>query len=77
MYRTDVVDSDELTASVVQAIEDFREDGYADVPLLHEGVDTDAMKTLFQHAGPDMKVKFTYKDTRVTVTGDGEIRLED
>lgn len=48
-----------------------------DLAPLQNDVDTDALNSLCAHPGENVEVSFEYEGFRVTVSGDGRVRLQE
>lgn len=78
--RYDRRDCEPLSVAVVSAVATYNEVDATDLEPLHEAVDTDALDRLFDHLPADADVtglvRFEYDSCLVTISADGEIRIE-
>lgn len=78
--RYDRSDDEPLSVAVVNAVATGSDVDATDLEPLHEVIDTDALDRLFDHlpAGADTAgvVRFEYNSCLVTISVDGEIRIE-
>lgn len=71
---------DAAADAVITAVAVIRDRDPTDLPPLADVVDTDALGDVFrtsQDGAGNLEVSFDYAGFRVTVSGDGEVRLAD
>ncbi|WP_226006667.1 HalOD1 output domain-containing protein [Natrinema salinisoli] len=76
----DRLDDEPLSVAVADAVATFRNTSITDLEPLHYSINADALERLFEPRAnglrPGGSVTFEYSDCLVTVTANGEIRVE-
>ncbi|MXV63357.1 hypothetical protein GS429_15050 [Natronorubrum sp. JWXQ-INN-674] len=76
----DRLDNEPLSVAVVDAVASFCNEAVTDLEPLHYTINADALERLFEPRTDGLRsggsVTFEYSDCQVTVTADGEIRVE-
>lgn len=65
-----------VSTTVVRSLGAITNTAPEEVPPLYDSVDPDALDRLIDD-GADVRVRFEHVGYRITVTGTGEVRLED
>lgn len=69
-----------VSVALATAIATYRETDVTELESLHTAIDTDALDRLFAHVPAETeatgRVRFEYESCLVTVSADGEIRIE-
>lgn len=80
VVQYDRLDNEPLSVAVVNAVAAFGNESVTDLEPLHHTINTDALERLFEPRADGVRsggsVSFEYLDYLVTVTADGEIRVE-
>ncbi|NUB92421.1 hypothetical protein HTZ84_05420 [Haloterrigena sp. SYSU A558-1] len=76
----DRLDDEPLSVAIVNAVAAFGNESVTELEPLHYTINTDALERLFEPRTDGVRsggsVSFEYLDYLVTVTADGEIRVE-
>lgn len=80
VVQYDRLDTEPLSVAVVNAVATFGDESVTELEPLHYTINTDALERLFEPRADGVRsggsVSFEYIDYLVTVTADGEIRVE-
>ena len=80
VVQYDRLDSEPLSVAVVDAVATFTNESVTELEPLHYTINTDALERLFEPRADGVRsggsVTFEYHDCLVTVSADGEIRIE-
>lgn len=80
VVQYDRLDNEPLSVAIVNAVAAFSNESVTDLEPLHYTINTDALERLFEPRADGVRsggsVAFEYNDCLVTVTADGEIRVE-
>ena len=80
VVQYDRLDSEPLSVAVVDAVAAFCNESVTELEPLHYTINTDALERLFEPRADGVRsggsVAFEYNACLVTVTADGEIRVE-
>lgn len=76
----DRLDDEPLSVAVADAVATFRNEDVTELEPLYYSINADALEQLFEPRANGLRssgsVTFEYCDCRVTVSADGEIRVE-
>lgn len=76
----DRLDDEPLSVAVADAVATFQNEDVTELEPLHYSINADALERLFEPRADGLRssgsVTFEYSDCLVTVTGDGEIRID-
>lgn len=76
----DRLDDEPLSVAIAEAVATFRDDEVTELEPLHYSINAEALERLFEPRADGLRtggsVSFQYCECLVTVTADGEIRVE-
>lgn len=80
VVQYDRLDAEPLSVAVVNAVATFSDEPVTDLEPLHYTIDTDALERLFEPRADGVRaggsVTFEYTECLITVSADGQIRVE-
>ncbi|SEV88569.1 HalOD1 output domain-containing protein [Natrinema salifodinae] len=76
----DRLDDQPLSVAVANAVATFRDEDVTELDPLHYAINADALERLFEPRANGLRsagsVSFEYSDCLITISADGEIRVE-
>lgn len=77
LASTTVSEGESVATTVTLAMESVRRVDAAELPSIHDAVDTDALDALFRGSARTGQVSFPYCDHLVVVEGNGRVEIHD